>query len=171
MVQRIVPWDTGIKARWYRANQLISLFCPPLTVDLVEEGTEQNWRLVFHPWQAHRLTTEECYWPFGITNLPEEGGGFFEVLGSEWIESLGKGHVHFLEQSRHFIVCCYDEIVEVVAHGCTVIRLDRVGYPEGENRIQLDPSLVYSGPPPQGDDPLAKLIRLRLHSRDETSEE
>jgi len=49
-----------------------------------------------------------------IEKLPHPGG-FFEVLDSPWIQELGKGEVHFLGQSRHFVVCCYDEILEVVA--------------------------------------------------------
>ncbi len=166
MPQRIVPWDTGIQAQWYRANELISLSFPPVTVELVEEDTEQHWRLTFETSQAHRVTTEECIWPFGITNLPEDGCGFFEVLDSVWIDSLGKGRVSFLDRSRHFIICCYDEIIEVVAYRCRIDKLDRVGYPEGHGRIELDPDEVYQGPPPQGDDPLSKLLRLRLASRD-----
>jgi hypothetical protein len=165
--QRIVAWDAGIRARWYRANELIGLSYPPLTIDLVEEVTEQNWRLVFETTQAYRVTTEECPWPFGITNLPEQGGGFFEVLDSEWIQALGKGEIRFLERSRHFIVCCYDDIVEAVAWGCRISKLDRIGYPDGHERIRIDPSRVYQGPPPQGEDAQSKLLRLRLASRDE----
>src|SRR5947199_8133248 len=91
----IVPLDTGITARWYRANELIGLSYPPLTIDLVEEETEQNWRLTFGCWQAYRVTSEECYRAFDIRELPQRGG-FFEVLDSEWIWSLGKNVVHFL---------------------------------------------------------------------------
>ncbi len=126
MVQRIVPWKTDIQARWYRANELICLSFPPLTIDLVEEDTSQQWRITFKSWQAQRVTTEECVWPFGEENLPEEGGGFFEVLDSEWICALGKGQVHFLAPSRHFVVCCYDEIIEVVAHDYEITKLEGV---------------------------------------------
>jgi hypothetical protein len=170
-VQRVVPWQTGIVARWYRANELLSLAFGEggLVIDLVEEGTEQNWRLVFAPHQAHRVTTEECRWPIGIENLPERGG-FFEVLDSDWVRALGKGQVRFLDAARHFVVCCYDDIVEVVAHDCRITKLDRVGYPAGQDRIELDPADVFQGPPPAGDDPASKLLRLRLASRDAADE-
>jgi hypothetical protein len=171
MPQHIIPWNIGITARWYRANELLSMTFPPLTIDLVEEDTMQQWRITFTSWQAHRVTTEECTWPFGIMNLPEDGGGFFEVLDSEWIQALGKQRVHFLAQSRHFIVCCYDEIIEVIAHGYELTKLDRVGYPQDRGRIQLDPERVYGGSLPQGDDELSKLLRLRLASRDLQAEE
>ncbi len=165
-MQRVVPWQTGIEARWYRANDLVELRFAggALVADLVEEDTEQNWRLVFAPHQAHRVTTEECRWPIGIAALPERGG-FFEVLDSDWIRALGKGRVHFLEAARHFIVCCYDDIIEGVAPECRITKLDRVGYPAGQGRIELDPADVYHGPPPEGDDPVSKLLRLRLASR------
>jgi hypothetical protein len=164
--QRIVAWDTGIRARWYRANDLIGFSGPPLTIDLVEEETEQNWRLLFEGTQACRITAEECHWPFGIRNLPEQGG-FFEVLDSEWSRSLGKGEILFLEKSRHFIICCYDDIIEVVAWECQISKLDRTGYPDGHGRIRIDPSQVYQGPPPEGEDALSKLLRMRLASREQ----
>jgi hypothetical protein len=67
----------------------------------------------------------------------------------------------------HFIICCYDDIVEAVAWGCRISKLDRIGYPDGHERIRIDPSQVYQGPPPRGEDARSKLLRLRLASRDE----
>lgn len=66
---------------------------------------------------------------------------------------------------------CYDEIIEVVAHDYEVTKLNSVGYPAGHGRIDLDPGLVYEGPPPQGDDELSKLLRLRLASRERLPDE
>ena len=47
-------------------------------------------------------------------------GAMFEIVESQWIDDLGKGRVKFLDASRHFVICCYDEVVEVVAHGFDV---------------------------------------------------
>ena len=165
MSQRIVPWETGIVARWYRANAFIRMTDSPFGIELVEEDTEQNWRLEFDSVQADRRTAEDEPWPFGIMNLPEEPGGFFEVLDSDWICELEQGRSEPLHEYRHFIVFEYDEIFEVVARACRVIKLDAVGYPDGNYRIQLDPSQVYQDSPPAGNDPLSKLLRLRLASR------
>jgi len=132
LTQRIVPWETDIRARWYRANELIRQSFPPLTIDLVEEDTIQQWRITFERWQAQRVTTEECVWPFGVDNLPEEDGGFFEVLDSGWICALGKEQVRFLTPSRHFIVCCYDVIIEIIAHDYQITKLEGMGYPKDQ---------------------------------------
>ena len=73
--------------------------------------------MTFTSVQAFRVTTEECAWHI-LEKIPHSGG-FFEVLDSPWVQELDKGEVHFLGKSRHFVVCCYDEIVEVVAWEAT----------------------------------------------------
>jgi hypothetical protein len=115
LVMHIIPWPVPIKAQTTRANDLEELRFDRhgLCLTLVEDETEQGWLVTFTSVQAFRTTTEECAWHI-LTQLPHPGG-FFEVLDSSWVQELGKGEVHFLEKSHHFIVCCYDEIVEVVA--------------------------------------------------------
>ena len=165
MAQRIVPWETGITAGWYRANELIDMRHHPLAITLIEEHTEQHWQLTFETIQAFRWTTEEAIWPLPLELFPDRGG-FFEVEDSDWIAALGNGQVHFLDRSRHFVICCYDDIIEVVAWTYAVTKIPETGYPEGEGRIILDPNMVYDGPAPTGNDPVAKKMRMRLASRD-----
>ena len=162
MTQAVVPWETGITAGWYRANQLIGLAFSPLSLQVVEEHTEQNWKLTFKVWQGFRMTTEECAWGVILSILPDEGG-FFEILESDWLRELGRDHHHFLKTSRHFVICSYDEIIEVAAWDCVIEKLDHLGYPEGQARIQIDPSEVYTAP--DDDDPFSKMLRMKLASR------
>lgn len=164
MAQVVVPWNTGITANWYRANQLVSFAFPPLSFQVVEENTEQNWKLTFKVWQSFRVTTEECAWRSMLSMLPDSGG-FFEILESEWLLELGRNDLHFLKTSRHFVVCSYDEIIEVAAWDCAIEKLNQNGYPEGQGRIQIDPSEVYQGTAPDGDNPLSKMLRMKLASR------
>jgi hypothetical protein len=130
-LQKLVSWDPGITAKWYRANSLINLQVPSpgkVTISLVEEHTEQHWELTFHPYQAIRVTTEECIWNVGTLSGAPQKGGFFEALDSDWIKALGKGKIHFLEKSRHFIVSTYDDVIEIVAWDCSVTKLESRGY-------------------------------------------
>ncbi len=111
----LIPWSVPMKAQAPRANDLQGLQFERqgLSLRLTEDETEQTWLVTFTSVQAFRVTTEECAWHI-LAQLPHPGG-FFEILDSPWVQELGKGEVHFLGQSRHFVVCCYDEIVEVVA--------------------------------------------------------
>jgi hypothetical protein len=80
---------------------------------LVEEGIESRWHLSFGTVQAARFTAEECSASL-LGSLPSKGG-FLEVKDSPWLKELGQGRISFLEKAQHFIVCCYEEVVEVVA--------------------------------------------------------
>ena len=114
-MMHLMPWPVPMKAQTTRANDLQELQFERrgLVLKLTEDETEQTWLVTFTSVQAFRVTSEECAWHI-LEKLPHPGG-FFEVLDSPWVKELGKGEVHFLGQSRHFVVCCYDEIVEVVA--------------------------------------------------------
>ncbi len=128
MTRRVIVWDLGIRANWYRANTLVTISVTPsatVVVHLIEEETEQHWELSFSPYQAVRITTEECIWPARILDGTPQKGGFFEVLDSDWIDFLGKGSIHFLEKSRHFIVSTYDEAIEVIAWDYSVKKLGK----------------------------------------------
>jgi len=112
---KISTWDVPIRSRWYRSTELKELRFDRggVILRVLEEDTEREWTVHFKNVQAFRSTTEECAVAI-IEQLPE-GGGFFEVKDSPWLAELGRGEVSFLEQSKHYIVGCYDEIVEVVA--------------------------------------------------------
>jgi hypothetical protein len=113
-------WDTPIRASWHRANELaqLSFGRDGLTLKLVEEETEQAWVMNFRSVQAFRSTTEECAGSI-LSRLPEKGG-FFEIVDSPWLEELGRGRVSFLDEARHYVICCYEEVIEVVSNACNV---------------------------------------------------
>ena len=47
--------------------------------------------------------------------LPPQGGAFYEIVNSPWHLELLNTKVHFLEDTKHFVFCFYDEVVEVIA--------------------------------------------------------
>jgi hypothetical protein len=114
------PWDTPIRASWRRASELaqLSFGGDGLTLKLVEEETGQAWVMTFRSVQAFRSTTEEC--AGSVLSLLPENGGFFEIVDSPWLKELGRGRVSFLNEARHYVICCYDEVIEVVSNACDV---------------------------------------------------
>ena len=124
MTYSAVP--SPISAAWYRSCELNSLRFESnaVVLELVDDDG-RRWRLIFTDTQALEVTTEECAVEI-IEQLPE-GGGAFAADDSDWLTSLGKGEVHFLDKSRHFVVPCYDEVVEVVAWKLDVEVLHKGG--------------------------------------------
>lgn len=108
------PIPSPISASSYRSCELTSLSYRPgfVVLDLVDDNGSK-WRLTFTNTQACKVTTEECASEI-MDRLPK-GGGVFAASESDWLTGLGKGQVHFMDESKHFVVPCYDEVVEVVA--------------------------------------------------------
>jgi len=119
-------WDVPIKADSHRSADLkeIKFDQSSLVVTLIEEETEDTWQLSFNSLQAFATTTEECSSEI-LEKLPGHGG-FFRSAESAWLNSLGKGDITFLDNAYHFIICCYDEVVEVIADvdSPTFLKLD-----------------------------------------------
>ena len=82
-------------------------------MEVVDEE-EESWEIHFENIQAFKSITEECFY---LDDLPSEEG-LFEVINSPWIKELGLGEVSFLDKSKHYLICCYDESIEVVAWDC-----------------------------------------------------
>lgn len=112
---KVILWDIPIRASSVRSNELESLIYDEGRLGLIlkEEESDNRWSLVFRPLQAFRITTEECITDV-VQALPQSGG-FFEVQESDWLKELGGSEVHFLKDSRHFVVCCYEENIEIIS--------------------------------------------------------
>lgn len=112
-----IHWKTEISAAWKRALELkdIRLANDRLFVE-VEEETGKRWMLDFGPTQAWKVTTEECAGTI-VAALPAEGA-LFKIQSSKWLQQLGDAQP--LHKSQHFVICCYDEIVEVLAWDCAI---------------------------------------------------
>ncbi len=117
-VMEIIPWDISIQASYSRANELEDLNYSGngLRIVLHEEELGRKWELMFRSVQAFRLVSEECALQV-LSSFPKPGG-FFEVINSPWLYELGKDEIGFLGNSRHFIISCYDEVIEVVSAEC-----------------------------------------------------
>lgn len=82
----------------------------------IEDESGMLWNLNFRPALAWRVTLEECAGNL-IAELPAEGS-LFLVQESEWRKEIGDDE--FVRKSKHFILCCYDEVVEVLAGDCSI---------------------------------------------------
>jgi hypothetical protein len=115
----VILWQTDIVAPWKRALDLKDLRFANGTLLLdVEEEAGTPWTLQFAPVQSWRVTAEECAGSI-VSGLPPDGS-LFIVESSEWIRQLGSATP--LQNSRHFVICCYDEVVEVLAWNCSIAK-------------------------------------------------
>src|SRR5437667_11906858 len=85
----------------------------------IDDEQEKRLSLVFHPYQAMRMTTADCYaLPDGVVLSPNT---VMEVLRSTWIAELTRRlkqvdeTATFMGKARHFIVPLQDDFLEVVA--------------------------------------------------------
>jgi hypothetical protein len=108
-------WNLPIKAEWHRATTLrtATFGRDGLALRLVEEETQREWCLRFPEVQAFKCTTEES--AAGVLGSLPSNGAFYEIVDSPWLYELGLGRLEYLSGARHYIICCYDEVVEVVA--------------------------------------------------------
>lgn len=111
----IIRWNVPVIANTNRANDLEELRFTQgsLTLMLIEDETEKKWSLCFKSIQAFRVTSEEC--ASELLRYIPVNGGFFKVIDSPWLQELGKGDIHFMRNVCHYIIFCYDNIVEVVS--------------------------------------------------------
>ncbi len=110
--------ESPIPADWYRALILESFDYMGSTLEVIDEE-EESWEIKFETIQAVKSVTEECF----HLDIPS-GGALFEVVNSPWIKELGLGTIDFLDKSKHYVICCYDEIIEVVAWDCKFRKID-----------------------------------------------
>jgi hypothetical protein len=116
-----IHWKTEISVAGKRALELkrIGPANGGLVVE-VEEESGKSWRLEFESVQAWKVTSEECAESI-ISVLPLEGA-MFVIERSDWLRQLGDATP--LQKSQHFLICCYDEVVEVLAWDCSVIAAE-----------------------------------------------
>ena len=105
-------WQTPIFAGWKRDLDLKDVrFSNSVLSVHVEQESNRSWILQFSSVQAWKVTAEECA-DNVLQNLPESGS-LFIVDESPWIRQLGECSA--LQGSKHFVICCYDEVLEVLA--------------------------------------------------------
>jgi hypothetical protein len=119
---KVIHWKSEIAAPWKRALELkdFRMIDQGLHVE-IEEESGRSWKLDFNPVQAWRVTSEECAGNL-IAGLPVEGS-LFLVRESEWRRQLGDAEP--VQKSEHFVVCCYDEVIEVLAWNCSISPVTR----------------------------------------------
>lgn len=108
-------WVLPIKTSSKRAIELthLSYESNSLSLKLFDEGENCYWSIKFNAYHAIKITSEEC--DSQIWNQLPEAGAFYKSSESLWLTELGKEQVHFLKESLHFVICCYDELIEVAS--------------------------------------------------------
>lgn len=115
-------WDLPVQAAWSRSNDLVSLQHGESKVIIVleEEDTGKLWQLKFGQIKAFRVTAHESFYATALSlDLPVDGG-FLRSSSSAWMRELGV--CKSSEGLSHFIVRCYDEVIEVVAREVEVLE-------------------------------------------------
>ena len=91
-------------------------------VDDVVDGRARSIRIVFEPFQAVRITTEDCFIYEDEEGEEDESlEGLVEVVGSPWVEELTAALAQlnktatFMNKARHFLITTRENVVEVVA--------------------------------------------------------
>ena len=119
---KVIQWKSEIAASWKRALDLKELRIADGGLYLeIEEESGKLWNLDFKPVQAWKVTSEECAGGL-MARLPTEGA-LFLMRESEWLEELSEAEP--VQKSQHFVVCCYDEVVEVLAWNCLISPITR----------------------------------------------
>ena len=113
---RVIPWETIVEASWTRDLELENPQFPNGVLQFEVATEEKRWLLRFGSVQAWKVTAEE-YAGLFLSMLPEEGA-LFIVEESPWPRELDA--VEELQKSKHFVVCCYDEVIEVLAWDCVI---------------------------------------------------
>ena len=101
-----IPWEVPIRTGSNRSIELkeFKFDRHVLIFKLIEEDIEKNWNLSFEPFQALRITTEECSVKI-ISHLPDNNA-FFKSTESAWLNNLEKNDIHFLSDTYHFVRSC-----------------------------------------------------------------
>ena len=120
----VKTWDLPIKAMWHRATELDSLSFgrDGLTLRLIEEESGKHWQLHFPEVQGFKCVTEES--ASGLLRTLPTKGAFYEVMDSSWLRELGQGRLEYMSQARHYVLCCYDEVLEIVATSHVIEQVD-----------------------------------------------
>lgn len=114
---RVSPWSTNIPARWKRALELKALQRSRggLWLALAEENG-RTWSLDFRGVQGWKVVNQDCM-SSALLAVPNDGG-LFLIAESPWLAELSGSPL--LRRTRHHVIFCYDEVIEVLALDCAI---------------------------------------------------
>ena len=109
---QMLPWDTPVKANGYRALELVELafLSSGLRIVLLEEDEEAQWELAVPQYRAVCVTAEESAHEIYAQLLGYDA--FWRAVDSPWLRTLGMGDRFERGTVGHYVVCCYDEVIE-----------------------------------------------------------
>ncbi len=114
---KIIELNTPVSGTWHRDSELLSINgkLPDLELVIEKDSDSSIWNIRFTDSTAYKVTSEGFSTTGFLEFLPVKGV-FFEVIESPWIAELSNGSGSGeLTGSRHFVYCCYDEVVEIIA--------------------------------------------------------
>lgn len=117
---KFVICDVPPAGSWKRDCELLDFKLRPLSFQFLRDSDGSKWEVTFQSYIAFKVTSEE------FTNhllfLPEEGS-IYTIEDSDWLKYLKKIDTPILIGCKHFILCFYDEIIEVIAKEMAYVRL------------------------------------------------
>lgn len=121
---KIVTLQNLATGTWYRDCELISIQWQRSIIDLViyKESTNNKWRIRFHCVVMYKVISEEVAFADILGKLPHKGG-FFEIFESPMFRQYYRYRKDVLNDMHHFVYCCYDEVIEVIAKDFTVTEV------------------------------------------------
>ena len=118
----IITIENSASGTWHRDAELLAIKSHTGLELIVEKDSDnKKWRIVFNGIIAYKVTCEEFY--VGILDQLPIDGGFFEIKDSPWIAEYGDYRSDILSERHHFVYCCYDEAIEVIAKDFTVTEV------------------------------------------------
>lgn len=113
---KIIELNIPVSGTWHRDSELLAIGgkLPDLELVIKKDSDSSRWHVRFTDATAYKVTSEEFSTTGFLASLPLEGG-FFEAIESPWMGELSQGGSDQLAGSHHFIYCCYDEVIEIIA--------------------------------------------------------
>lgn len=111
---KIVKIDNVAAGTWHRDCELITFVyqLSDFQFEFEKDSDTKKWKVLFKNTVSYKVTSEEFIGVGGLANLPN-GGSFFEVKDSAWVNEITDGDQSL--KLKHFIFCFYEEIIEVLA--------------------------------------------------------
>ncbi len=117
-----VERDSEYAVGW-RGTRVHNTYPRPLTrrqariLDNLRNGIDQTVRSVD---EARLILENTGLRPFNssdhLITRPAPLGTFRgDLVHTPWMTTLGAGQLEYMNRARHFVVCCYDEVIEVMA--------------------------------------------------------
>jgi len=101
---------------WHRDCELVQVngLLPDFELVFEKESDGGRWKATFKTIVGARLSSEECV-DDALSSVLPVYGSMYVLKESPWVSELKKCGQPFCTHLQHFVLCFYDEMVEVAA--------------------------------------------------------